>query len=148
MDRNGSSLKFSLHFKSWAITLLPISFFALLFFLPLFHILKETFNYSFSPIRDIFTTTRFWSIAWFTLWQAFLSTIFSIAFAFPAIYLFAKYAFRGNRILRSLVTIPFVLPTVVVGSAFTAVFARLNLDECNDTLLQSCANKADPDFRV
>jgi len=128
MDRNGSSLKFPPHFKLWAIALLPISFFALLFFLPLFHILKETFNYSFSPIRDIFTTTRFWSIAWFTLWQAFLSTIFSIAFAFPAIYLFAKYAFRGNRILRSLVTIPFVLPTVVVGSAFSAVFARLNLD--------------------
>jgi len=128
MDRNGASLKSSLPLKAWAIALLPISFFSLLFFLPVFHILYEAFNYSFSPIREIFTTTRFWSIAWFTLWQAFLSTVFSIAFAFPAIYLFAKYEFKGSRILRSLVTIPFVLPTVVVGSAFTAAFARLNLD--------------------
>jgi len=128
MDRNGASLKSSLPLKAWAIALLPISFFSLLFFLPVFHILKEAFNYSFSPIREILTTTRFWSIAWFTLWQAFLSTVFSIAFAFPAIYLFAKYEFKGSRILRSLVTIPFVLPTVVVGSAFTAAFARLNLD--------------------
>ncbi|MDP6964898.1 MAG: iron ABC transporter permease [Acidimicrobiales bacterium] len=128
MDRNGASLKSSLPLKAWGIALLPISFFSLLFFLPVFHILKEAFDYSFSPIREIFTTTRFWSIAWFTLWQAFLSTVFSIAFAFPVIYLFAKYEFKGSRILRSLVTIPFVLPTVVVGSAFTAVFTRLNLD--------------------
>ena len=37
--------------------------------------------------------------------------------------------FKGKKILRSLITIPFVLPTVVVGSAFTAVFTRFNIDE-------------------
>ena len=128
MDRNGASLKSFIRFKEWGIALLPISFFTLLFFLPVFYILRETFNYSFSPLREVFDNSRFWSIAWFTLWQALLSTIFSILFAFPTIYLFTKYDFRGNRFLRAVVTIPFVLPTVVVGSAFTAVFARFNLD--------------------
>ena len=128
MDRNGASLKSFIRFKEWAIALLPISFFTLLFFLPVFYILRETFNYSLSPIREVFDNTRFWSITWFTLWQALLSTLFSILFAFPAIYLFAKYDFRGSRFLRAVVTIPFVLPTVVVGSAFTAVFAKFNLD--------------------
>ena len=128
MDRNGASLKSFIRFKEWAIALLPISFFTLLFFLPVFYILRETFDYSLSPIREVFDNTRFWSITWFTLWQALLSTLFSILFAFPAIYLFAKYDFRGSRFLRAVVTIPFVLPTVVVGSTFTAVFAKFNLD--------------------
>jgi len=129
MDRNGTSLKSFLHHKQWAIALLPIAFFALFFFLPIFQIFEETSKHSFHSIRKIFTSTRFWQITWFTFWQALLSTVFSIAFAFPAIYLFAKYEFKGVKLLRSLITIPFVLPTVVVGSAFTAVFARLNLDE-------------------
>ena len=129
MDRNGPSLNSFFRVKQWAITLLPISFLALLFFLPIFQILKEASTHSFSPVREIIGSERFWSITWFTIWQALLSTIFSIAFAFPAIYLFAKYEFKGKKILRSLVTIPFVLPTVVVGSAFTAVFTRFNIDE-------------------
>ena len=128
MDRSGTSLKSFIRFKEWVIAILPISFFALLFFLPIFYILRETFNYSFNPIREVFDNTRFWSITWFTLWQALLSTLFSILFAFPVIYLFTKYDFRGSRFLRAVVTIPFVLPTVVVGSAFTAVFAKFNLD--------------------
>ena len=129
MDRNGPSLNSFFRVKQWAIALLPISFLALLFFLPIFQILKEASTHSFSPVREIIGSERFWSITWFTIWQALLSTIFSIAFAFPAIYLFAKYEFKGKKILRSLVTIPFVLPTVVVGSAFTAVFTRFNIDE-------------------
>ena len=129
MDRNGASLNSFFRVKQWAIVLLPVSFLALLFFLPIFQILKEASSDSFSPVREILGNTRFWSITWFTLWQALLSTIFSIIFAFPAIYLFAKYEFKGKKIIRSLITIPFVLPTVVVGSAFTAVFMKLNLDE-------------------
>ena len=129
LDRNGASLSSFFRVKQWAITLLPVSFLALLFFLPISQILKEASSYSFSPVREIIGSARFWSITWFTIWQALLSTVFSIAFAFPAICLFAKYEFKGKKILRSLVAVPFVLPTVVVGSAFTAVFTRFKMDE-------------------
>ena len=108
--------------RQWAIGLLPVSFLTLLFFLPVFEILKEASSYSLSPVREILSSARFWEITWFTIWQSLVSTFLSITFAFPAIYLFTKYEFKGKKVLRSLITIPFVLPTVVVGSAFTAVF--------------------------
>jgi thiamine transport system permease protein len=39
----------------------------------------------------------------------------------PAAYVFARYDFRGKSLLRALTTIPFVLPTMVVAAAFTAL---------------------------
>ena len=36
-------------------------------------------------------------------------------------YVLARYRFPGRRLLLALVTVPFVLPTVVVGSAFLAL---------------------------
>ena len=35
--------------------------------------------------------------------------------------MFARFAFRGKNVLRAAVTVPFVLPTIVVGSAFLAI---------------------------
>src|SRR6185436_11347848 len=39
----------------------------------------------------------------------------------PAAYAVGRYAFRGRSLVRALVTVPFVLPTVVVALAFLAV---------------------------
>jgi thiamine transport system permease protein len=39
----------------------------------------------------------------------------------PAAYVFARYNFPGKSLLRALTTIPFVLPTMVVAAAFTAL---------------------------
>ena len=39
----------------------------------------------------------------------------------PGAYLFARYRFRGRRVLWALTIVPFVLPTVVVGAAFLAL---------------------------
>ncbi|MGB5186079.1 MAG: iron ABC transporter permease [Acidimicrobiia bacterium] len=60
-------------------------------------------------------------IAWFTLWQALLSTLLTVAIGLPIAYVFAKYRFPGRSLLRSLTLVPFVLPTIVVGVAFLAV---------------------------
>jgi len=59
--------------------------------------------------------------AWFTLWQATVSTLAAIAVGLPAAYVFAHYDFPGKRLLRAATTIPFVLPTLVVGAAFVAL---------------------------
>ena len=42
-------------------------------------------------------------------------------FALPIAYVFARYEFPGKRVLSALLTVPFVMPTVVVGSAFLAL---------------------------
>ncbi len=61
------------------------------------------------------------SVAWFTLWQAVLSTILTLLVALPGAYTLSRQRFRGRGFLQAAVTVPFVLPTVVVGSAFLAL---------------------------
>ncbi len=57
----------------------------------------------------------------FTLYQAFLSTLLTLALGLPAAFLFARYGFRGKSLLRALTAIPFMLPTVVVAAGFNAL---------------------------
>jgi ABC-type Fe3+ transport system permease subunit len=60
-------------------------------------------------------------VAWFTLWQATLSTLLTLAIGLPGAYAFSRLRFRGSALLRASVTVPFVLPTVVVAAAFLAL---------------------------
>ncbi len=61
------------------------------------------------------------SVAWFTLWQAVVSTALTLLVAIPGAYALSRQEFPGRRALQAAVTVPFVLPTVVVGSAFLAL---------------------------
>lgn len=58
---------------------------------------------------------------WFTTWQAMVSTLTTMLVAIPATWLIARHDFRGRRALVALLTLPFLLPTVVVGVAFLAI---------------------------
>ena len=129
MDQSGASLKTYTRRCQWIIALIPFFFFLLFFILPIMRMLQEAGNSSFKEVRELVTKTTFWNIAWFTFWQACVSTFLSIAVSFPTVYLLAKYDFRGRKLLRTLLTVPFILPTVVVGSAFNAMFTRLNLND-------------------
>jgi thiamine transport system permease protein len=60
-------------------------------------------------------------VAWFTLWQAALSTALTVLLALPGAYLFARFEFPAKRLVSALAVVPFVLPTVVVGAAFLAL---------------------------
>ena len=57
----------------------------------------------------------------FTLWQAALSTLLTLAAGLPGAYLMARYQFRGQGVLRALAGVPFVMPTLVVAAAFNAL---------------------------
>ena len=61
-------------------------------------------------------TTR--NVVWFTTWQAIISTIVVLFFAMPIAAITANFDFFGRRMLISLISVPFILPTVVVGVAF------------------------------
>ncbi|GAA3046149.1 iron ABC transporter permease [Gordonia defluvii] len=58
----------------------------------------------------------------FTLAQAAASTVLTFVVAAPITWLVARVRFTGSRLLLVMVTLPFVLPSVVVGMAFRAVF--------------------------
>ncbi len=64
---------------------------------------------------------RLFKVGWFTLWQASMSTVLTLLAAAPLTWAVSTYEFRGRRLATALVTVPFVLPTVVVGTAFLAL---------------------------
>ncbi len=57
----------------------------------------------------------------FSLGQAALSTVLVLMAGVPIAFAFARYRFPGQRILRALAVVPFVMPTVVVAAAFSAL---------------------------
>jgi thiamine transport system permease protein len=87
-------------------------------------------------VVDVLTRPFVAQVAWFTLWQAVVSTVMTVGLALPAAYVFARFSFPGRRLLGALAIVPFVLPTVVVGAAFLALLGpRSPLNEWLETTL-------------
>lgn len=60
-------------------------------------------------------------VVWFTVWQAAASTALTLVVGLPLAWVLGRFAFRGRSFVRALVLVPFVLPTIVVATAFLAV---------------------------
>ena len=71
--------------------------------------------------RDVLDNSSIRKALWFTTWQALASTVLTLVVALPATFILSRFRFTGNRALQALITVPFLLPTVVVGAAFLAV---------------------------
>jgi thiamine transport system permease protein len=117
-----------------ALFLLPLIFLGLFYVYPLLSILRVSFSgdpvlggEGFAAAGSTLLQGSFWSVAWFTAWQAALSTLLTILAGLPMAYVFATYHFRGKSLLHALLTIPFVMPTVVVASAFLALLGDRGL---------------------
>ncbi|MFJ2741311.1 ABC transporter permease [Streptomyces sp. NPDC087440] len=106
----------------------PLAFFGLFFAYPVVAIvgrgLKSGGTWQFGRIGEVLGDPDIGGVLWFTTWQAAASTALTLLLALPAAYVFARFDFPGKQLLRAVVTVPFVLPTVVVGSAFLAVLGR------------------------
>jgi thiamine transport system permease protein len=104
---------------------LPVAFLGLFFLWPVANILAL----GLAPegqlqLGHVFETwTRPWVLdtVVFTLALAGASTLLTLLLGLPAAWVFARFTFPGKRIARALTVVPFVLPTVVVGSAFLAL---------------------------
>jgi thiamine transport system permease protein len=62
-----------------------------------------------------------WRLVAVTAAQAAASTLLALAIGTPVAALLAHRRFPGRRAVRAAVTLPFVLPTVVVGAAFAGL---------------------------
>ncbi|MFJ6747582.1 MULTISPECIES: ABC transporter permease [unclassified Streptomyces] len=106
----------------------PLAFFALFFAYPVVAIvgrgLKDGGQWRLGRIGEVLGDPDVLHVLWFTVWQAAASTGLTLLIALPGAYVFARFDFPGKRLLRALVAVPFVLPTVVVGSAFLALVGR------------------------
>lgn len=70
---------------------------------------------------EVLTAGRTWDLVWFTTWQAVASTVLTLLVGLPGAWLVARVDFPGRTLFRAVVTVPFVLPTIVVASAFTGL---------------------------
>lgn len=102
-----------------ALAALPVAFLVVFYAWPVATIIGRGVGEG--GVLDVLRRPEVWRVTWFTLWQAALSTLLTIVIALPAAYVLARYRFRGRRTVLALVTVPFVLPTVVVGAAFLAL---------------------------
>jgi thiamine transport system permease protein len=103
----------------WAVAAVPVVFIGYLFVYPIARILW--LGISELRLADVLVETRLLRVAWFTLWQAAASTVLTLLVAAPLTWAVSRFEFPGRRLAQALVIVPFVLPTVVVGTAFAAL---------------------------
>jgi thiamine transport system permease protein len=97
----------------WAI---PLTFVAVLFYWPIAKITSLGLSGDWlATLCDPKTL----EVIWFTLWQAGLSTIVTLLIAIPGAYLLYRRSFPGQGLVKALITVPFVLPSIVVAVGFT-----------------------------
>lgn len=65
-----------------------------------------------------------WAALRFTIWQALLSAIFSVALAIPVARALARRRFIGRGLLITLMGAPFILPVIVAVLGLLAVFGN------------------------
>lgn len=78
--------------------------------------------YSIQRFVELVTDPYILGLIRFTAWQAFLSTLLSIAVGVPLAYVLANRSFRGKTFVSSFMMVPFVMPAVTVALGFLLMF--------------------------
>ncbi|MCX3058868.1 ABC transporter permease [Streptomyces beihaiensis] len=106
----------------------PVAFFGVFFAYPVVAIVRRGLygdgGRRAGRILDVLGQPDVRHVLWFTVWQALASTALTLLVALPGAYVFARLDFPGKQVLRAVVTVPFVLPTVVAGTAFLALLGQ------------------------
>jgi thiamine transport system permease protein len=139
-----NSYKFNLLFIPGVLILI------LLFYLPLSLVLKSAFlsstgNFTLNNIIDVLISDYNRRIIGFTLFQAFLSTIFTLVLGLPGAWLLAKKQFPGKRILKAVSAVPFVLPSILVVLGFVIFFGNNGF---LNKLIMSITDTTEPPLRI
>jgi thiamine transport system permease protein len=110
-----------------ALAVVPLAVLGLFFVLPVTGMVTRGLwvDDAFDPMGalEVLARPRMHRVLWFTVWSATAGTLCSVILGLPAAYVAYRLAFPGRRLLRALLLVPFVLPSVVVGVAFRQLFA-------------------------
>lgn len=104
-------------FARW-LALLPVAMVALFVIAPTVNIFVSTFKVE---SLDILRTTPIHRVIWFTTWQALVSTAVAITLALPVAFIIANFKFKTQRLFVGAISVPFILPSIVVGAAFLEI---------------------------
>lgn len=97
----------------WA---LPLLFIAVLFYWPLTKIIGLGLSANW---LEVYLESATLKAIWFTIWQAAASTAIALLIGIPGAYILYRKKFFGQRFIRALITVPLVLPTIVVAIVFS-----------------------------
>lgn len=110
-----------------ALAVLPVAFLGAFFLLPLAGMLAQGFwvdgDLDLGVLVETLSRPRVHRVLWFTAWSAVTATAVTTVLGVPVAYVLYRLDFPGRALLRALVVMPFVLPTVVVGVAFRTLLA-------------------------
>ncbi|QNN54982.1 iron ABC transporter permease [Nocardioides mesophilus] len=83
----------------------------------------------FDPLAalEVLTRSRTHQVLWFTVWSAAVATVVTVLLGLPLTFVLYRLRLPGRRLLRALVMMPFVMPTVVVGVAFRTLLVPSGL---------------------
>jgi thiamine transport system permease protein len=105
----------------------PVLVLAVFFVLPVTGMVSRGFVVGgrFDPggVLEVLGRSRTHRVLWFTVWSAGLATLASVLLGLPAAYVLHRLSFPFRGVIRALLLVPFVLPTVVVGVAFRLLIA-------------------------
>ena len=108
-----------------ALAAVPVGFLAVFFAYPVGSIIGR--GIADGSVLDVLRRRSTGRLVSFTVWQAALSTALTMAVGLPAAWVVARIDLPARRLIRALLVVPFVLPTLVVGAAVQASFERLGL---------------------
>ncbi|WP_210718250.1 ABC transporter permease [Amycolatopsis acididurans] len=102
------------------LALVPLGFLVVFFAWPVLAILRRGF--AAGGVVAALADGETWRLAGFTIGQAAASTALAVLAGLPIAFVLARVRLPGAGLVRTLVLVPFVLPTVVVGLAFRALW--------------------------
>ncbi|MCZ4500619.1 MAG: binding-protein-dependent transport system inner rane component [Marmoricola sp.] len=114
-----------------ALAAVPLAVLGAFFLYPVTGMVSRGFwpDGSFDPggVLEVLGRERVHRVLWFTVWSAGLSTVLAVVLGVPVAFVLHRLRFPGQGLLRTVIVVPFVLPTVVVGVAFRQLIAPAGL---------------------
>lgn len=113
--------------RSTLLIFIPFLFLLIFFFYPVSSLLYQgvwdkgpTGRYLWTMLSDQY----YQNILGFTTYQAFLSALLTMIIGLPGAYIIGNYDFRGKSLIKSISTVPFILPSIIVVIGFIAMFGK------------------------
>ena len=106
----------------------PLAFLAVFFVWPVSSIVGRGLlvdgSLDLGGFGDVLGRSQTWALVGQTLGQSVLGTVLAVALGVPGAHLLYRCRFPGRGLVRVLVAVPFVMPTVVVGVAFRGLLVE------------------------
>ncbi len=113
---------------SLVLTIIPLLFLIFFFYIPIITIINKALFYNqhftLQIFKEIFTDTWQVSVILFTIQQSIISLFFTLMIGLPLAYILARYKVKFYQSIKSLISVPFVLPTITVSLGFILFFGN------------------------